>query len=426
MFPLQIVREPLTWCGPMSPSPTHRTPSSLNLALLLGALAALGPLTIDMYLPSFPAIAESLGSTVAAVQLSLASYLAGLAVGQMVYGPLADAYGRRLPLLGGLALFGAATLVCAFAPTLGVLIGARFVQALGGCAGMVVSRAVVRDLFDARESAKLYSTLMLVMGVAPIIAPLLGAQVLLHVGWRAIFGVLFVAAGAVVVLILRFLPESLPLAQRKRRSPREVVRSFRTVLSSGTFVRLAIAAGAGQAVLFAYISGSPFVFIDLFGVSPQHYGWIFGANAAGLIALSQLNRVLVPRFGIQRTLTGALFVTAAGTLLLFTVSATGGGLPLLLPALFLSIASVGLVMPNATALAMAPWASQAGIASSGFGTLQIACGAVASALVSALANGTALPMTGVMLGCGVVGLVLVLWGSDASAAPHEAPSRAGG
>ncbi len=403
----------------------HPVLSPLNLALLLGALAALGPLTIDMYLPSFPAIAEALGSSVAAVQLSLSSYLAGLAVGQLVYGPLADAFGRRLPLLGGLALFAVATLACAFAPSLGVLIGARFVQALGGCAGMVVSRAVVRDLFDARESAKLYSTLMLVMGVAPIIAPLLGGQVLLHLGWRAIFGVLFAAAATVAALILRFLPESLPLERRTRRSPRETLRSFRTVLSSGIFVRLAIAAGAGQAVMFAYISGSPFVFIDLFGVSPQHYGWIFGANAAGLIAFSQLNRVLVPRFGVYRTLVGALCVTAMGTVVLFTVAAAGAGLGMLLPAMFLSIASVGLVLPNATAAAMAPWGAQAGIASSAFGTLQIACGAVASALVSALANGTALPMTGVMLGCGLLALLLVLAGAKA-AAPHEAQGHARG
>ena len=247
------------------------------------------------------------------MQLSLASYLAGLAVGQLAYGPLADRFGRRPPLVGGLLLYALATVVCGLAPNLGVLICARFVQALGGCAGMVVSRAVVRDLFDERGSARLYSSLMLVMGAAPIIAPLLGGQVLLHFGWRAIFAVLLVCAVLVMGVLLKFLPESLPVHARVKPTARQLARTFRTVLSHGPFVRLAIAAGAAQAVMFAYISGSPFVFIELFGVRPDHYGWIFGANAAGLIAISQLNRRLMPFYGVRRTLVGGITVTALGT-----------------------------------------------------------------------------------------------------------------
>jgi len=382
--------------------------SELRLVFLLGILAALGPLTIDMYLPSFPTIARELGTSVAAVQLSLSSYLAGLAIGQIAYGPLADRFGRRAPLLGGLALYLAASLACSLAPSLPLLVIARFVQALGGCAGMVIGRAVVRDCFDASASARLFSSQLLVSGMAPILAPLLGGQILAHLGWRAVFVLLVCISAAVAILVHAGLPESLPAERRSRERPLEILRSFLTVFRHGPFLRMAFAGAGIQAAMFAYIAGSPFVFIELYGVPPERFGFLFGTNALGLIGASQLNRLFVHRWGVQRTLYGAIGVAFTAYVLLFAGAVAHAPLPFLLPALFFGIATVGVAMPNATASAMEPWGARAGVASALLGTLQTATGALASALTSALADGTARPMAGVMLACAALSLVLVL------------------
>ncbi|AKT39634.1 Bcr/CflA family multidrug efflux MFS transporter [Chondromyces crocatus] len=382
-------------------------PSELRLALILGALSALGPLTIDMYLPSFPALARSLGVNIAAVQLTLATYLAGLAVGQLAYGPLADRFGRRLPLLAGLGLYIAASLVCAVTTNLPALATARFIQALGGCSGMVISRTVVRDHFDERGSARLYSSLMLVMGVAPILAPLLGSQVLLVASWRAIFLALALAGTAALFLIALTLPESLPVQHRQRHSLAAILRTFGGLVRERRFLRLSIAGGTTQAAMFAYISGSPFVFIELFHVSPQRYPFIFGANALGLIAASQLNRWLVVRLGVIRVFRGAVVVALLAHATLWLSVRLDAGLLFMLPALFVGIASGGLILPNVTAAAMAPFSATAGSASALLGTLQMTCGALASTAVSILADGTALPMVTVMLTCAVLASILV-------------------
>ena len=389
---------------------THEQPpvSELRLIVLLGILAALGPLTIDMYLPSFPTIARELGTSVASVQLSLSSYLAGLAIGQIAYGPLADRFGRRGPLLGGLALYLIASLACSLAPSLPLLVISRFVQALGGCAGMVIGRAVVRDLFDARSSARLFSSQILVSGAAPILAPLLGGQILAFFGWRAVFLVLVGAALLVAALVHTGLPESLPASRRSRERPREIARSFAEVFRHGPFLRMAFAGAGIQAAMFAYIAGSPFVFIELYGVPPERFGFLFGANALGLIAASQLNRFLVHRWGLRRMLHAAIAIAFLAYVALFTGAVAEAPLHVLLPALFFGVATVGIAMPNATAAAMEPWGAKAGVASALLGTLQTATGAVASALTSALADGSARPMAGVMLGCATLSLLLVV------------------
>lgn len=377
-------------------------PSKRRLTLILGTLAAIGPFSIDMYLPSFPTLARSLGTSVAAVELTLATYLAGLAAGQLLYGPLADRLGRRAPLLGGLALYVLASLACAAAPSLAVLAAARFVQALGGCAGMVISRAVVRDHFDEKESAQLYSSLMLVMGAAPILAPLIGGQLVAHVGWRAIFVTLACIGAAMLTMVAVALPESLPPSARRKQGPGEIARSLGGMLKQIQFVRLSLAGGAMQAAMFAYIAGSPFVFIELFGVPPERYGFLFGANAFGLITSSQINRWLVPRIGVLRALRGAIVVAALAYVALFVASGTDAGLAVIAPPIFVGISCVGFALPNATALAMAPHGKQAGLASALLGTLQTGCGALASTGVSALADGSARPMATVMLTCGLV------------------------
>ncbi|AKU92549.1 multidrug effflux MFS transporter [Vulgatibacter incomptus] len=382
-----------------------KTPSTRRLTLVLGTLSAIGPFSIDMYLPSFPTLARSLGTSVSSVQLTLATYLAGLAAGQLLYGPLADRLGRRTPLLAGLALYVAASLACAAAPDLPFLAAARFVQALGGCAGMVIARAVVRDFFDERESARLYSSLMLVMGAAPILAPLVGGQLLAHAGWRAIFVTLAGIGAAMFTLVATSLPESLPVDARRRQGFREIARSLGELLRQLPFVRLSLAGGAMQAAMFAYIAGSPFVFIELHGVPAERFGLIFGTNAFGLIAASQINRWLVPRLGVLRVLRTAIAGAALAYVGLLIAAGSGAGLPVILPLIFVGIASVGFALPNSTALAMAPQGKRAGLASALLGTLQTTCGALASTLVSALADGSAQPMAAVMLGCGLLALV---------------------
>jgi MFS transporter, DHA1 family, multidrug resistance protein len=387
--------------------PSPRSAPRLRLTLVLGALAALGPLSIDMYLPSFPSVARALGTDVASVQLTLATYLFGLAAGQVFYGPLADRFGRRAPLLGGLALYLAATVGCATAQTLPVLAVARFVQALGGCAGLVVSRAVVRDRFELGDAARVYSSLLLVMGAAPVLAPLLGAQVLAAGGWRAIFLALLAAGAALLALVAVGLPESLPPEARRRHGLAETLTAFRAALSHGAFVRLSLAGGAVQAAMFAYIAGSPFVFIERYGVAPERFGFIFGANAIGLVSTSQANRWLARRFGVVPMLRAGAVVAVVGYGTLLGALLAGAGLPVVLPALFVGVSSYGLVAPNATAAAMDHFREGAGSASSILGVLQSTFGALASTAVSVLADGTTRPFGAVTLTCAVIAAALV-------------------
>jgi DHA1 family bicyclomycin/chloramphenicol resistance-like MFS transporter len=383
-----------------------RPQSPARLALVLGTLTAFGPLSIDMYLPGLPAIAGDFGVPTADVGLTLVVFFAGLAVGQAFYGPIADRVGRRPPLLVGCVIYALASVGCALAPTFGSLILLRLAQALGGCAGMVIARSVVRDRFDATESARMYSLLTLVMGLAPVTAPLIGGQILATGSWRAIFWLLAAFGALCLALVLFALPESLPAERRARGGLGAVLGVYRELLSDRRFVGYALAGGFVSAGMFAYISGSPFVVIELHGVSPQRYGWIFGANALGLIAASQLNRWLLSRFTSHGILGAGLAVCAGSGLLLTLVAATGfGGLVGLLVPLFICIASVGLIGPNSAAAAMAPYGRAAGSASALMGTLQFTVGAGAGALVGALHNGTALPMAGVIAACGLLGLV---------------------
>lgn len=380
-----------------------------KIILLLGGLAALGPFAIDMYLPGFPAIAKDLNTDIARVGLSLTSYFIGISVGQLIYGPLVDRFGRKKPLVIGLIIFVLAAIGCAFASTVEWLIALRLLLALGGCVGMVASRAVVRDVFPVEDIPRVFSMLVLVMGIAPIVAPTIGGFVTATFGWRYIFYVLAGIGAITLFAVGTFLKESRGADPTLSLKPDKVLGEFMGVLKSRVFLTYALAASTAQAGLFAYIAGSPFVFMEIFDLSETQYGWAFGLNAFGFISGSQLNRLALRRSTTaQVTLVAGAFQFVAGALLILgTLSGflfTGAALLLIFTYMF----SLGFLSPNATALALGPFARNAGSASALMGSFQMAIGALASILVSVLHNGTAIPMMAVMGGATIISLSLLL------------------
>ena len=370
------------------------------MALVLGSLTAFGPLAIDTYLPSFPAISRDLGVEPSAVEATVAVYFLGLALGQSFYGPVADRWGRLPPLFAGLLLFILASAGCALTGSIGALVALRVLQALGGSALIVVARAVVRDHFNERDSARVLSLLMLVMGLAPILAPLLGGQLVGLFGWRSIFWTLAAFSTALLVAVSLTLGESLPPERRLKQSPATILRLYGRLLANRQFMAPVLAIGFIYGGMFAYIASSPFVFMEVFAVTPAHFGLFFGSNALGLIAASQINARLVHRVPPARILTAVLSVTACAGLVLLATATTGiGGFPGILLPLFLFVASLGFVAPNATALAMGPQGRNAGSASALLGTIQFACGGIGGGLVSALYDKTPLPMALVIALC---------------------------
>jgi len=376
--------------------------SRSRIAIILGALTAMGPLAIDTYLPALPTIARELNASAAAVQVSLAMYFIGIALGQAFYGPLSDRTGRKPALSFGLTVFVASSVGCALAWNVESLIVFRFLQALGGCAPLVIPRAVVRDHFDERESVQMLSMLILVMGLAPILGPLVGGQLLVNFGWRSVFWVLAAYGITWLVIVALFLPESLPLELRQRRPVRVILATYRQLLGDRTYVGYVLAGGFMFSGLLTYITGSPFVFIEIYRVPPERFGLFFGTNAAGIIAASQINRWLAGRMNPRRIVRIILPIASiAGFGMLFSAATGTGGFAGILIPLFCFIACYGFIMPNTTALAMAPYGAMAGSASALLGTLQFVMGATAGALVGALGNGTAVPFAAVMAGCGL-------------------------
>jgi DHA1 family bicyclomycin/chloramphenicol resistance-like MFS transporter len=380
--------------------------AALRFIVILGSLTAFAPLSIDMYLPAFPALRAHFGASAGAVQATLAVFFVGLACGQAVYGPISDRYGRRPPLLFGIALYVAASVAAACAPDIGSLTAARLFQALGGCAGMVIARAMVVDLFDERETARVFSLLMLVMGLAPILAPLLGGQFLALFGWTAIFwffagfGLLCLAA------VLLGLGETLPPERRSAGGIVDALRAYRRLLADRRFVAFAATGALAMGAMFAYITGSPFVFIEMHGVSPQVYGLLFGTNAFGLIVASQINARLLRRFPGQAILPVAVAVALIADLALAAaVLADAGGLVGLMIPLFVTVSSLGFVMANASAAAMARATAHRGAASALIGVMQFALAAGVGALVGALQDGTARPMALVIAALGLAAFV---------------------
>ena len=381
---------------------------NLRMVLILGALSAFGPLAIDFYLPAFPAMAQAFATDEKHVQATLAAYFLGLSIGQLAYGPVADRFGRRKPLMFGVTVFTLASLACAYAPNLDTLVLARFVQALGGCAGMVLSRAIVSDKCDPVASAKVFSQLMLVMGLAPILAPMLGGVLVNVAGWQSIFLTLGLFSAACLLAVSLGLPESMP-EDMPRQPLSGALRQYLRLLADRVFLGHAVTGGIAIAGMFAYIAGSPFVFIKLYGVPAEHYGWLFGANAAGFILVAQVNARLLAKRGPAFLLARAVWLYLGAGLALLGVAALRPTAlwPLLVP-LFTCIASLGCIIPNASACAMSGQGARAGSASALMGCVQFSVAAGAAALVGLLHDGSALPMALVICLCGVLAVSAAL------------------
>jgi DHA1 family bicyclomycin/chloramphenicol resistance-like MFS transporter len=373
----------------------HKLKARLGkLALLLGSLTALGPLSIDMYLPAFPYISRELRTPEGMVQLTLSIFLFTSGICQVIYGPLIDRFGRKRPLLIGCALFILGSVGCAYAQTIEMLIAMRLLQALGSAAGLVVSRAVVRDLFDAQEGAKMFSHLMLVMGVAPIVAPWLGGQFLKFSSWHTIF--VFLAVFGIICLLasIYFLPETLDREQRVKGGLNQIFKNFVTLLKHRQFLGYVLITSFNSGILFSYISGSPFVFMEIYGLSAQEYGYFFGLNAFGLIGAAQINRFLLIRFSPEKIISSTVLVTAlAGCILLLCSIFHYAGFGLLFALLFICLFGIGLSFPNLSAISLQPFGQLAGSASALLGMTQFLIGGTAGALIGAFHNNTALPMS---------------------------------
>ena len=392
--------------APPLAAPTGR--GRLRLVLVLGALIALGPLTIDMYLPALPTIVDDLETTSAAVQLTLTGTLVGLALGQLLVGPLSDTFGRRRPLLVGVSVHVLASLLVLVAPNVAVLGSLRVLQGVGAAAASVVTMAIVRDLFVGRAAATLFSRLMLVLGVAPVLAPTIGGEVLRFTSWRGVFVVLAVMAALLVVVALVAVPETLPAVRRRPLGLRSTLRAFRGLFRDRTFVGLVLVAGLAMSGLFGYVAGSSFVFQEEFGLDEQQFGLLFGAGALFLIGATQLNAALLRRFEPRVLLPfGLIMATVAGAVLLVLAATGTGGLVGVVAPLWTVLFAVGLVMPNAPTLALARHGEAAGTASSMLGATQMGVGAIVSPLVGVLGN-NAVAMGAVMTGGAVVALAVLL------------------
>jgi DHA1 family bicyclomycin/chloramphenicol resistance-like MFS transporter len=372
-----------------------RSPRLLShgrLVLLLGSLSAFGPLSMDMYLPGLPSMARDLSAPAWAAQLTITTSMVGLAGGQLVAGPISDALGRRRPLLVGLAAYLAASLLCAMAPNIWLLLIFRLIQGAAGAAGIVIARAIVRDLHTGVAAARTFALLMLVNGLAPILAPLVGGELLHITDWRGIFVVL-AAIGAVLLLAAwAMLAETLAPEARHGGGLVATLRVFRGLVGDREYMGYALALGLAFGAMAAYIGGSPFVLQDIYGASPQVFSLLFALNAGGIVVASQVGRALLERRGPRGLLDVGVAMSALGGLGVLASVVLDIGLPTLLPSFFVLVSSIGLVFPNATTLALADHPGTAGSASAGLGLSQFAIGALAAPLAGVAGSDSALPM----------------------------------
>lgn len=381
------------------------------VVLILGTLSTISPFSIDMYLPGFPAIARGLHTTIAQVQLSLTAYLVGISVGQLLYGPLLDRFGRKLPLYIGLVVYVLASIGCALSGTIETLIAMRLLQALGGCVGLVAAQALVRDLFPVDQIAQAFSLLTLVVAVSPMIAPTVGGYAIAVVGWHAVFWLLALITLLILIGVFFALPNGRPADRSLSLRPGAVLESFFTVLKQPQFLTYTLVGGIATSAPFAYLAGSSDVFMNIYHASAQEYGWIFAFLAIAIIAPTQLNRFFLRRFTSEQIIFATLtYQSVVGLLMVVGTWANWFGEYGLIAMLFLFLCGQGLTGPNASALSLAPFSRHAGSAAALMGSFRMASGALVSGAVSLLHNNTALPMVGVMMICILVGMLILAIG----------------
>jgi DHA1 family bicyclomycin/chloramphenicol resistance-like MFS transporter len=378
---------------------------------MLGLLSAIGPFSIDMYLPAFPDIAKGLNTSVAHVMLSLSSFFLGISIGQLIYGPLLERYGRKRPLMIGLSIYLIASLACALSPSVDMLVAMRFFQALGGCAGMVAARAVIRDVFEGKEIARVFSAIMLVVAVSPMIAPTLGGYLSSLVGWRYVFGALFLLDLFILTLVVLTLKETRAPNPSFSLKPPDIAKSFWSVLWHPQFLAFALTGAVANAGIYAYITGSPQVFMEIHGVSAQTYGWIFAALAAGLIGATQVNNLVLAKYEQERIILSACTVQTISAITLAVLALMQvDSLVAILALVFVFLCCQGFIFPNASSLSIAPFGHNAGTASALMGALQMGVGALVSSAVSNFQDHTARPMCVAMMLTAVSGLTINLLG----------------
>jgi len=382
-----------------------------TIILILGTLSTISPFSIDMYLPAFPAIALDLNTSIDQIQLSLTSYLVGISLGQLLYGPLLDRFGRKYPLYAGLVVYLFASVGCALTTSVESLIVMRFLQAIGGCAGMVAAQALVRDLFPVNQTAKVFSLLVLVIAVSPMIAPTVGGYVTAIFGWHSIFIILALITGFILWGIYYALPEGKTRDDTISLKPKPVLKNFFTVLKQPQFLVYALVGGIASSAPFAFISGSPHVFMNIYKVNEQQYGWIFAFLAFAMIGSSQLNHILLKRYTSEQLIyTTLIYQNVIGGILVAGTYFGWFGQYSLILLMFIFLTGQGLASPNASALALAPFTKHAGSASALMGSFRMSIGAMVSAAVSIWHDNSALPMVGVMAICAVCGLIFLLIG----------------
>jgi DHA1 family bicyclomycin/chloramphenicol resistance-like MFS transporter len=377
----------------------------------LGALSTISPFAIDMYLPAFPELATALHTSTAKISLSISSYFAGLAAGQLLYGPLLDRFGRKLPLYAGLTLFIVASLLCLCSRSVEWLVAMRFVQALGGCAAQVAAMAMVRDFFPVRETAKIISLLILILGVSPLLAPTIGGYVAVHLGWQWVFIILALFAFLNLAVLFRYLPEGHPPDRSVSLQPLPILQNFASVLKEPQFITYALAGAFAFAGLLVYVAGSPIVFMEVFHVSARTFGAIFAGLSVGFIGSNQVNVLLLRKFSSAQIFRGALLVECPAALLFLVGTIYGWfGLGATLVLLFIALSCLGLAYPNAAALAMAPFDRNIGSASAMLGFLQIGVSGLASASIGIFDSHTMLPVVLILSATSWVGMAILFVG----------------
>ncbi|WP_371742173.1 multidrug effflux MFS transporter [Exiguobacterium sp. s144] len=382
------------------------TPRRLTLILILGSLAALGPLSIDMYLPAFPDMSRSFDASASLIQLSLTACMLGMALGQLIVGPLSDVRGRKRPLMFALLAYLLASLACAMAPTIEVLIALRFIQGAAGASGIVISRAIVRDLFDGPELTRFFAALSLVNGTAPILAPVIGGQLLRFGDWHFVFYLLAILSTMMLLAVALRLPETLPLERRVEGNLTTTLKTFGRLLTDRVFIGYAFAQAFVMGAMFAYISGSPFVLQNIYGASPQQFSFLFGLNGIGIILAAQIAGRLAGRVDSERLMRISLTIVASASILLFLALTLTEQLIFVMIPLFFVVSSVGLISTLGFTLAMQNYGATAGSASALLGLLPMLVGSLVSPLVGIMGEQSAVPMGLIIMTLDCLALIL--------------------